>query len=68
MVVSWAGASLATREARAQESQLESLRTAAKAHATDPMAALALGRALRRAGHPVDALAEVRRGIGVSGG
>ena len=52
--------------ANAQESQLDGLRAAAKANATDPGAALALGRALRRAGHPVDALAELRRGIGVS--
>jgi len=53
----------------AQESLLDGssgLRTAAKASPTDPSAALALGRALRRAGHPVDALNELRRGIGVS--
>jgi tetratricopeptide (TPR) repeat protein len=53
-------------KARAQESQLDGLRAAAKSSATDPAAALALGRALRRAGHPIDALAELRRGVGLS--
>jgi tetratricopeptide (TPR) repeat protein len=52
--------------ASAQESQLDSLRAAAKASATNPSAALALGRALRRAGHTVDALNELRRGINLS--
>jgi tetratricopeptide (TPR) repeat protein len=71
MVSSWAALALAaaltmTRVAYAQESQLDSLRTAARASSTDPSAALALGRAQRRAGHPVEALAELRRGIGVS--
>jgi tetratricopeptide (TPR) repeat protein len=56
------------REAHAQESQLDGFRTAAKAGPTDAAAALALGRALRRAGHPVEALAELRRGIAVSAG
>lgn len=50
----------------AQESQVSGLQAAAKSSPTDPSAALALGRALRRAGHPVQALAELRRGIGVS--
>jgi tetratricopeptide (TPR) repeat protein len=50
----------------AQESQVPGLQATAKSSPTDPSAALALGRALRRAGHPVPALAELRRGIGVS--
>jgi tetratricopeptide (TPR) repeat protein len=54
--------------ARAQESQLDTLRTAAKGAPSDALAALALGRALRRAGHPALALTELRRGIAVSGG
>jgi tetratricopeptide (TPR) repeat protein len=54
--------------AQAQESQLGGLRAAAKAAPTDPAASLALGRALRRAGHPLEALAELRRGIAVSAG
>ncbi|HEY1694570.1 MAG TPA: tetratricopeptide repeat protein [Polyangiaceae bacterium] len=58
----------AAEDARAQESQVDTLRAAARASTTDANAALALGRALRRAGHPVDALAELRRGVGVSGG
>ncbi|HEX3344033.1 MAG TPA: tetratricopeptide repeat protein [Polyangiaceae bacterium] len=58
----------APRVARAQESHVDGDRAATKAHATDPAAALTLGRALRRAGHPVEALAELRRGIGVSAG
>ncbi|MGD0523739.1 MAG: tetratricopeptide repeat protein [Polyangiaceae bacterium] len=50
----------------AQESHLDGDRAATKAHANDPALALTLGRALRRAGHPVEALTELRRGIGVS--
>jgi tetratricopeptide (TPR) repeat protein len=50
----------------AQESQLDSLRAATKSSATDPAAALAFGRALRRAGHFPEALAELRRGIAVA--
>jgi len=52
--------------AMAQESLLDGLRGTAKTSPTDPAAALALGRALRRAGHTIDALNELRRGIGVS--
>jgi tetratricopeptide (TPR) repeat protein len=52
--------------AQAQESHLDADRAATKAHPMDPAAALTLGRALRRAGHPVEALAELRRGVGVS--
>ena len=69
MVSSWAAAALALTVApgaNAQESQLEGDRAATKARSMDPVAALSLGRALRRAGHPVEALAELRRGVGVS--
>jgi tetratricopeptide (TPR) repeat protein len=68
MVVSWLGVVVDPGTAFAQESQLEGLRAATKAHGNDALAALALGRALRRAGHPVDALGELHRGIAVSGG
>lgn len=54
------------RAAIAQESLVPALQSAAKSSPMDPSAALALGRALRRAGHPVKALAELRRGIAVS--
>ena len=54
------------REACAQESQLDGLKAAARGGSTDPSAALAYGRALRRAGHPVEALGEIRRGIGLA--
>jgi tetratricopeptide (TPR) repeat protein len=55
--------SAARSELAAQESALDSLRAAAKSSPADPAAALAYGRALRRAGYPVEALAEVRRGM-----
>jgi tetratricopeptide (TPR) repeat protein len=54
------------RVAWAQESKLEALRAATHASPGDPAAALALGRALRRAGHGVEALAELRRGLAVA--
>jgi tetratricopeptide (TPR) repeat protein len=69
MFPSWAAVAVAltvSPGAHAQESQLDGDRAATKAHSNDPTLALALGRALRRAGHPVEALAELRRGIGVS--
>ncbi len=47
--------------AGAQESQLDSLRAGAAASGTGPAAVLAYGRALRRAGHSTEALAELRR-------
>lgn len=50
----------------AQESLLDGLKSAAKTSPMDPSAALSLGRAMRRAGHPIDALNELRRGIAVS--
>src|SRR5262245_33316438 len=52
--------------ARGQESQIEGLRAAAKAQPTDAPASLALGRALRRAGHTQEALAELRRGVNLA--
>ena len=69
MVSSWTALALALAAAPAayaQESQVDGDRAATKTRPTDPTAALALGRALRRAGHAVDALAELRRGVGVS--
>jgi tetratricopeptide (TPR) repeat protein len=60
--------SIASRGAMAQESRLPGLRAAAKTSPADPVAALALGRALRRAGLATPALAELRRGVAVSGG
>jgi tetratricopeptide (TPR) repeat protein len=55
-------------EAAAQESKLEALRGASRASPGDPAAALALGRALRRAGHLPEAQAELRRGVAVGAG
>jgi tetratricopeptide (TPR) repeat protein len=54
--------------AHAQESQIESLRSAAKSTPGEQRAsaALALGRALRRAGHFTDALTELRRAMAVA--
>ncbi|HLK39766.1 MAG TPA: tetratricopeptide repeat protein [Polyangiaceae bacterium] len=49
----------------AQESELDALRASVRASPADPAAALALGRALRRAGHLGDAQREIRRGIAV---
>ena len=56
-----------SQPAEAQESQLDALRAAARAAPTDPLAALALGTALRRADHLPEALAELRRGIAIAG-
>lgn len=53
--------------ASAQESLIESLRVTARSHAGDWQAALSLGRALRRAGHPNEAEGELRRGIALAG-
>jgi tetratricopeptide (TPR) repeat protein len=49
----------------AQESKLEALRAASRASPADAGAALALGRALRRAGHTTEAVTELRRGLAV---
>jgi tetratricopeptide (TPR) repeat protein len=57
---------LAASTASAQESKLEALRAASRASPGDPAAALALGRALRRAGHGAEALVELRRGLAVA--
>jgi tetratricopeptide (TPR) repeat protein len=57
---------LAPSHAAGQESLLGGLRTAAKAAPLDPNAALALGRALRRAGHETEALQELRRAAALS--
>ncbi|MDP9037307.1 MAG: tetratricopeptide repeat protein [Myxococcota bacterium] len=53
--------------AAGQESQLASLRAAANGPGADPATSLALGRALRRAGHPAEALRELRRGVLAAG-
>jgi tetratricopeptide (TPR) repeat protein len=58
----WAG----ERSAFAQASELDTLRDAARASPRDPAAALALGRALRRAGQYVPALTELRRGVALA--
>lgn len=62
MVVS----SAAAMDAEGQESSVAALAATAKSNPTDPGAALALGRALRRAGRATPALTELRRGIAVS--
>jgi tetratricopeptide (TPR) repeat protein len=59
---------LASSGAMAQESELDALRGTARARPMAPAAALALGRGLRRAGHPAEALSELRRGIALSAG
>jgi tetratricopeptide (TPR) repeat protein len=59
---------LVAQGAQGQESELDALRAAAKASPADPGAAFALGHALLRAGHPVEALAELRRGVNLPGG
>jgi tetratricopeptide (TPR) repeat protein len=50
----------------AQETTLDALRASAKARPADPEAALALGRALRRAGHFADALSSLSRGVALA--
>jgi tetratricopeptide (TPR) repeat protein len=57
----------ASQPVQAQESQLDALRAAARAAPRDPLAALALGTALRRADRLPAALAELRRGIAIAG-
>ena len=59
---------IASSQGWAQESQLDSLRVAARSAPGDADAALALGRALRRAGHPAEAMSELRRGVAVAAG
>jgi tetratricopeptide (TPR) repeat protein len=55
----------ASGPALAQESQLDSLRAAARSNPKDPAGALTLGRALRRAGRFPEALTELRRAAAV---
>ena len=52
----------------AQESSIDAARDQAKAAPANGEAALAHGRALRRAGREADALVELRRGVGTSAG
>jgi tetratricopeptide (TPR) repeat protein len=59
----WLAGAALPGAAHAQESRLDALRAATKASPGDPAASLALGRALRRAGHGPEALAELRRGL-----
>ncbi len=56
-------ATLVPRRARAQLSQLDALKAAAKAQPADGASSLALGRAFRRAGKTKEALEELRRGV-----
>jgi tetratricopeptide (TPR) repeat protein len=58
----------APRFAAAQESRLDALRNAATAAPNDAGSALALGTALRRAGHLADAQQELRRGLNLTSG
>lgn len=53
--------------ARAQETQLSTLRAATAAAPTDAEASLSLGRALRRAGHLKEAAVELRRASALAG-
>ena len=53
--------------AAAQESTVDAYRAASRASPGDAAAALALGRALRRAGHWTEALAELRKGVAIGG-
>jgi tetratricopeptide (TPR) repeat protein len=54
------------RLALAQESTLDACRSVSRSDPGDPSAALALGRALRRAGHVPEALNELHRGLAVA--
>jgi tetratricopeptide (TPR) repeat protein len=60
--------SMAVSPARAQESGIEAARDKAKAAPMSGEAALGYGQALRRAGREADALIELRRGLGTTGG
>jgi tetratricopeptide (TPR) repeat protein len=57
---------LVASTASAQESAIDAAKTAAASNASDPNAALAYGRALRRAGRYDEALRELRRGVAVA--
>lgn len=54
--------------AHAQESSLDSARAAVRANGNDPDAAVALGRALHRAGRYAEAITELRRGAATLAG
>lgn len=58
----------AAGHADAQESQVAAARDRARASPSDVESALAYGTALRRAGHEPEALVELRRAFGVTGG
>lgn len=60
--------SMAATPAGAQESGLDAAREKVKAAPANVEAALAYGQALRRAGREAEALTELRRAFGVSGG
>jgi tetratricopeptide (TPR) repeat protein len=60
--------SMASAPAGAQESGVDAARDKAKAAPASVDASLAYGQALRRAGREAEALTELRRGLGVSGG
>ena len=62
-----ASSALSLASASAQEADLPALRAAVKANPSDPDAALALGRALRRAGRFAEAATELTRGAGRAG-
>ena len=66
--LSLVGALATANPAAAQESALEALKASAKASPGDAAAALALGKALLRAGHPLDAGQELRRGANFNAG
>lgn len=59
---------IAAAPAGAQESGVDAASARAKAAPTSVEASLAYGQALRRAGREAEALTELRRGYGVSGG
>jgi tetratricopeptide (TPR) repeat protein len=58
------GVFMAVAPSSAQENRVADLRADARKSPTDAKAALALGRALVRAGRPGEAIPELRRGIG----
>jgi tetratricopeptide (TPR) repeat protein len=60
--------SMAAAPAGAQESGVDAARERAKAAPMNVEASLAYGQALRRAGREAEALTELRRGFGASGG
>jgi uncharacterized protein HemY len=66
MLVLFAPLFLCSVTSFAQEHRLKDLRDAAHAAPQDAQASLALGRALRRAGHYNEALGELRRGLALA--